>query len=152
MSNICPLVLGKVVDIDIKCNNPELFGEIYYSQVSKYYNDHIRMCNQIVETVRQYYDDNDHVKMTYPLQQLYYNCLAELNGSKFINERVYSGTILTVTVVEDINANVCDKITNRYGGKGVISRVKPDYMMPKTYDGETIDIQVNICGVTMHLS
>lgn len=42
-----------------------------------------------------------------------------------------------------------DKLTNRYGGKGVISKVKPDYLMPKTYDGETIDIQINICGVVI---
>lgn len=147
MSDEKTTVTGKVVDIDIKCNNPELFGEIYYSQVSNYYNDHIRMCHQIVDTVKQYYDENDHVKMTYPLQQLYYDCLAELNGTKFINEKVYTGTILTVTVVEEIPALAGDKLTNRYGGKGVISKVKPDYLMPKTYDGETIDIQVNICGV-----
>ena len=40
-----------------------------------------------------------------------------------------------------------DKITNRYGGKGVVSIVKPDYLMPRTYDGEVIDIEINIAGV-----
>lgn len=144
-------VFGKVVDLDIQCNNPEMLNEIYYAQITHYYNEHIRMCRDIVNAVDSYMSGGP-VKLDYELQKLYSNCLAELNGTKFINERVYSGTIITVTVVEDINANVCDKITNRYGGKGVISRVKPDYMMPKTYDGETIDIQVNICGVTMHLS
>ena len=104
------------------------------------------MCREIVEAVDSYMS-NGHVRLDYDLQVLYSNCRAELEGSKFINEKVYSGTIVTVTVVEDIYANVCDKITNRYGGKGVISRVKPDHLMPKTYDGETIDIQINICGV-----
>ena len=108
------------------------------------------MCREIVEAVDSYMS-NGHVRLDYDLQVLYSNCRAELEGSKFINEKVYSGTIVTVTVVEDIYANVCDKITNRYGGKGVISRVKPDHLMPKTYDGETIDIQINICGVTTHL-
>ena len=139
-------VFGRVVDLDIQCNNPEMLDEIYYSQIAHYYNEHMRMCREIVEAVDTYRSGGN-ISLDYELQKVYSNCLAELNGSKFINERVYSGTILTVTVVEDINANVCDKITNRYGGKGVISRVKPDYMMPKTYDGETIDIQINICGV-----
>lgn len=40
-----------------------------------------------------------------------------------------------------------DKLTNRYGGKGVVSRVVPDELMPKTSDGRTIDIQANMCGV-----
>lgn len=140
-------VTGKVVDIDIKCNNPELLDEIYYAQVSRYYADHIRMCQQIVDTVKEYCDGNDHVNMSYELQVLFYKCQAELNGTKFINEKVYTGTIMTLTVVEEIPADAGDKLTNRYGGKGVISKVKPDYLMPKTADGETIDIQVNICGV-----
>ena len=140
-------VSGRMVDIDIQCNNPEVFDEVYYSQIAHYYNEHLRMCREIVEAVDTYRGDGSYVKLDYDLQVLYSNCLAELNGSKFINEKVYSGTIVTVTVVEDIKASVCDKITNRYGGKGVISKVKPDYMMPKTYDGEVIDIQINVCGV-----
>ena len=141
-------VYGKMVDIDIQCNNPEMLDEIYYAQIAKYYNEHLRMCREIVTAVDIYRENgNKPVETDYDLQKLYSNCLAELNGSRFINEKVYSGTIVTVTVVEDIKASVCDKITNRYGGKGVISCVKPDYMMPKTFDGETIDIQINICGV-----
>lgn len=140
-------VTGRVVDIDIKCNNPELLDEIYYTQVSRYYSDHIRMCQQIVDIVKSHLDENDHVTMTYELQQLYYRCLAELNGTKYINEKVYTGTMMTLTVVEEIPASEGDKLTNRYGGKGVISQVREDYLMPKTYDGETIDIQINICGV-----
>ena len=140
-------VYGEVVDLDIQCNNPEVFSEIYYGQIAKYYDEHMRMCREIVDAVNSYADPNGHVKMSYELQKLYYDCQAELDGSRFINEKAFSGTILTVTVVENIKARAGDKLTNRYGGKGVISCVKPDHLMPKTYDGETIDIQVNICGV-----
>lgn len=140
-------VFGKVVDIDIQCNNPEIFEDIYYQQLKYYYDEHIRMCKEIVTTVDAYRGDGSHVKMSYNLQKLYYDCLKEINGGKFLNERVFSGIIVTVTVVENIKACAGDKLTNRYGGKGVISRVKPDYLMPKTYDGETIDIQINMCGV-----
>lgn len=104
MSDEKTTVTGKVVDIDIRCNNPELLGEIYYSQVNYYYNEHIRMCHDIVDCIQRYLDENDHVTMTYELQKLFYDCKAELNGTKFINEKVYTGTIMTVTVVEIIPA------------------------------------------------
>lgn len=140
-------VFGKVVDIDVQCNNPEVFDEIYYQQIARYHAEHMRMCQEIVDVVDQYRGDGSHVSMTYDLQKLYSNCQAELKGDKFLNERVFSGTVITITVVENIKACAGDKLTNRYGGKGVISRVKPDNLMPKTYDGEVVDIQVNMCGV-----
>lgn len=145
MSDDKTTVTGRVVDLDIKCNNPELLDEIYYSQVNRYYQDHLRFCREIVDCITPFLERQ--CTMEYPLQVLFYNCRNELTGTKFINEKVYTGTMLTLIVVEEIPATEGDKLTNRYGGKGVISKVKPDYMMPKTYDGKTIDIQINICGV-----
>lgn len=40
-----------------------------------------------------------------------------------------------------------DKVTNRYGGKGVIGEIRPDYLMPATYAGETFDIIANKEGI-----
>jgi hypothetical protein len=42
---------------------------------------------------------------------------------------------------------VGDKITNRYGGKCVLSRVIPTELMPMTKDGERVDIIFNPYGV-----
>ena len=40
-----------------------------------------------------------------------------------------------------------DKLSNRYGGKGITARVRPDHLMPKTRSGETIEVILNMCGV-----
>jgi len=40
-----------------------------------------------------------------------------------------------------------DKLSNRYGGKGITARVRPDAMMPKTLSGDTIEVILNMCGV-----
>ena len=40
-----------------------------------------------------------------------------------------------------------DKLSNRYGGKGITARVRPDNMMPKTLTGETVEVILNMCGV-----
>ena len=138
-------VSGRVVDIDIYCNNPDSLNEFYHEQLREYYNEHIKLCQRIVEVVQNNLEPG--MKLDYELELFYNNCLAELNGTRFLNEKAYTGTLIKVTVVESIPALAGDKLTNRYGGKGVISQVKPDYMMPKTYDGETVDIQINICGV-----
>lgn len=102
------MVCGRVVDLDVQCNNPEMFNEFYFDQIEGYYKDHLRFCRDIVDAVSVYYDpDNPNkVALDYELQKLYYNCLAELNGERFINEKVYAGCLLTVTVVEEIPADV----------------------------------------------
>lgn len=139
-------VSGKVIDIDVYCNNPEgLLSSPYSMQIAGYYQDHIRFCQEIVNAVDQFLRDG--VVMDYELQKLYANCSGELEGRQFFNERAFANLSLEVTVMETIPVEVGDKLTNRYGGKGVVSAVKPDYMMPKTYNGEFIDIQANMCGV-----
>ena len=71
----------------------------------------------------------------------------ELEGKQFYNERIFSNLNIEFTVIETIPVKVGDKLTNRYGGKGVVSLVKPDNLMPRTMDGRVVDIQANICGV-----
>jgi len=140
------VVSGKVVDIDIRCNDPEaLMDNPYCEQIKEYYLEHISFCEDFVKTVKFFEDKN--YTMTNRLKELYHNCQAELDGKKFFNEKVFSNMIIDIAVMEEIPVKVGDKITNRYGGKGVVSLVKPDHLMPKTFDGRTIDINANICGV-----
>ena len=40
-----------------------------------------------------------------------------------------------------------DKLSNRYGGKGITARVRPDALMPKTLTGESVEVILNMCGV-----
>lgn len=139
-------VSGKVIDIDVYCNNPEaLMTNPYSEQIKKYYLDHMRFCRELVEAVSPYLENN--CSMTYDLQKLYTDCNDELHGKQFFNERAFSNIIMEVTVMETIPVEIGDKLTNRYGGKGVVAAVKPDYLMPKTYDGQFIDIEANMCGV-----
>lgn len=42
---------------------------------------------------------------------------------------------------------VGDKLSNRYGGKGVISTIVPDEQMPRTPDGQPLDLLLNPLGV-----
>ncbi len=140
------MVTGQVVDIDIYCNDPvNLIDNPYCGQLYRYYSDHMRFCKNLVDIVDEYTANG--YNMDYELQKLYSKSLGELNGKQFFNERVFSNIIIEVTVMHIIPLEEGDKLTNRYGGKGVISKVVPDHLMPITEDGLHVDIEANLCGV-----
>lgn len=139
-------VAGKVVDINVYCNSPEKLAEYdYNAQLKYYYDDNIRMCNDIVSLLEPYLKNG--YTMDFDLQRLYSNSIGVLSGKPYFSERAFSNIILEITLIEEIPVLRGDKLSNRYGGKGITSRVKPDNLMPKTIDGETIDVILNMCGV-----
>ena len=137
---------GRVVDIDVYSNDPsKLEGNIYFNQIKFYWNQQLEFSKALVDTVKPFIEQG--VELDYDLQKLYYNCSGMLQGKQYFNERVFSNLNIDITVIEEIPVNTGDKCTNRYGGKGVVSEVRKDYLMPKTYNGETFDALINICGV-----
>lgn len=140
------IVSGQVVDIDVYCNAPDkLIENPYCAQLAEYYDEHMEFNRTLVDIMAPYLKHG--YTMSYELQKLYHNALGEINGKQFYNERIFSNLNIEVTVLEQIPVKVGDKVTNRYGGKGVISQVRPDAQMPRTMDGRIVDIEANMCGV-----
>ena len=85
--------------------------------------------------------------MSYDLQKLFANSKRICNHDQYIEKRPFSNIILNVTVLEEKKMEEGDKASNRYGGKGVISNIIPQAMMPrfKGLDGkyEYVDIIFN---------
>ena len=65
-------VHGKVIDINIYCNNPEILDSHYYAQLKMYYNELHRYANEIVTLLTQYTSQN--YTMSYELQKLFAHC------------------------------------------------------------------------------
>lgn len=139
-------VSGRVVDINVYCNAPARLDEYAYNaQLKRYYDNNLRACRQIIEVVNPYLENG--YKMDYNLQKLYSISKGSLSGKQYFSERAFSNIILEVTVIEEIDVLRGDKLSNRYGGKGITSKILPDHLMPKTLDGKTVDIILNMCGV-----
>lgn len=137
---------GRVVDIDIFCNAPGNLTQYGYNdQLLKYYTENLRMSREIVDLLKPYVDAGH--KMDYELQRIYSIANSVLNGKQYFSERVFTNIVLEITLVEEIPVLRGDKLSNRYGGKGITARVKPDCMMPRTKSGEVIDVILNMCGV-----
>lgn len=134
---------GKVIDINIYCNNPEnLQGSYYNQQLKYYYDDYMRFCKEFTDAVNENLQYFDNSYMDYDLQKLYYNCKDILNGKQFMKDRPFSNIIMDIIVLEENKINVGDKLSDRYGGKGVVSKILPDHLMPNV-NGNTVEIIFN---------
>lgn len=142
---------GRVVDVNVYCNNPaNLDSNPYCEQIARYYHEYLDMCSKIVNDVEvelESYLKNGYT-MDYDMQKLYSTCKRVLSGKQYYsNGKVFSNLILEIAVVDEIDIFRGDKVTNRYGGKGVTSRILPDNMMPVTHNGKRIDVLLNMCSV-----
>ena len=142
MSDEKKLLTGRVIDINIYCNNPENLDKYHNGQFKMYYNELQRMSTEIVAAVTPYVSQG--YQISYDLEQLYANSKRVLNHDQYIEKKTFSNIILEVVVLEEKGLSEGDKVSNRYGGKGVVSRIIPDDQMPSFgYHGEKVDIIFN---------
>lgn len=145
MSDDIKQVHGRVIDIDIYCNNPDILENHYYAQLKWYYNELQRMSSEIVKIILPYASQN--FELSYELQKLFANAKRVCNHDQYIDKRPFSNIILNVTVLEEKFMEAGDKASNRYGGKGVISDIWPQKFMPRfkgvSGDYEYVDIIFN---------
>ena len=138
-------VRGKVVDINIFCNNPDILDTHYYSQLKLYYNELQRQSTEIVKTIIPYISDG--YELSYELQKINANAKRVCNHSQYIDKKTFSNIILEVVVLENLPMLVGDKAANRYGGKGIVSSIWENKNMPRFKNGngeyEQVDVIFN---------
>ena len=137
---------GQVVDINVYCNNPEKLAESNYNaQIKRYYDESIRYSNDIVAHL-EYIATNSGIKSSYELKKMYHHHKMVVDGHKWINRKPFSNIILEFMVLEIDDIELGDKLSDRYGGKGVIAEIRPDELMPQTQYGERVEIMFNALG------
>lgn len=133
---------GTVVDIDVYANNTELLENSYFfSQIDFYNKEKIRFMKEFVDNVQPLIDSGRYC--SYELKKTCSNFKTILNGGQYLKDNVFSNVMLELTVVERNPVKIGDKITNRYGGKGVVSDIRPDEMMPLLDNGQRVDVIYN---------
>ena len=133
---------GRVIDINIYCNNPEhIHKNTYNQQFLAYYEDRMRMCNDIISVVGPYLAQG--YEMEYDLQKLFALCKDELSGKKYIDKKSFSNILIEFIIMENRVLEVGDKVADRYGGKGVVSRIVPTELMPRMDNGQYVDMIKN---------
>lgn len=137
-------VEGTVVDINISSNNPEILDNFYNVQLSYYYNENKRFCEDVNAAVSRLIDEFPDYKLSYEIQKLLNQSKRILKGDQYIKEgKVFSNTVIEMIIMEENHICVGDKVSDRYGGKGVISEIIPDELMIANDLGETVDCIIN---------
>lgn len=123
---------GRVIDISVYCNRDIATSTngIYEGQLAYYDRDYKRFCGEVVELLRDVID-NSIYKKSHKLSKLYTTCENVINGKQYFKDNVFSNIIVELTVYNKAPLKKGDKVTSRYGGKGVISKVIPDNEMPR---------------------
>ena len=121
---------GKIVDINVYCNNPEkLESSAYNQQIAKYYALKLEFCRRVVSSMDELL--RKHLTMTHAAEVLYYTSKRVIEGKQYINDKVFNNIVLEIVTMESKELKRGDKITDRYGGKGVVSGIWKDEFMPK---------------------
>lgn len=135
-------IKGKIIDITIHCNNPDYIAKSTYNQqFNAYYHECLRLDQEIINAVGPWLSQG--YQMTYELQKKFAFAKDELNGKKFIDKKQFSNISIEFTVLENRKLGVGDKVADRYGGKGVISKIVPTELMPRMSNGMHIDMIKN---------
>ena len=143
---------GTVIDINVYCNAPDKLNTMYSQQIKKYYEENMRCAKEFVKKVTPFlYDEEGNkrdIRVSYELQKLFHNMAMVAQGTQYIQDKVFSNVSMEVFIQHSKPLHRGDKITDRYGGKGVISRVRPDALMPHYLkDGRwyPVDVLYSMC-------
>lgn len=129
---------GQVIDIDVYCNNVENLDIVYNTQIAKYYQEKMQFSNSVVRCVSNFLNKHKGVKMSYDLAKLYDTCKKTIDGVPYIRDKVFNNIVVDIMIRRNKTLSVTDKITDRYGGKGVISAILPDEKMPMFKRGDKL--------------
>lgn len=136
-------VQGEVIDINIFCNNPEMLeSSTYCSQIKYYYDQHINTTRQLVGLVGSIKASGK--KCSYDMDKMNYNAKRLLDGVQYIKDnKPFSNVIIEFIILEESLVSIGDKISNRYGGKGVVSLILPEDQMPQLENGQYVECIFN---------
>lgn len=145
---------GTVVDIEIYCNKPraEIPNTLYNQQFLFYY-DMIRRFRQRVA------DYTDELRLNFPCSQKVMDInkrMKDLSNpeAKIRNvvNKEFSFAVVQLITKHSVGIFTGQKITGRFGNKGVVSRVIPDWKAIHLRTGERVQMIINPLGVPNRLN
>ena len=151
----CNSNANRLIDIDIYSNRPiELLEQYPYNrQIVRYLRYSIEYHQRIYDVLKQiienhpdsYSDDISHV---------YRRCadILQTNRKWRSDNNEFNNLVIVFKVIGRAPLHVGSKLANRFGGKGIVSKILPDDEMPVTEDGERVDIVLNALGVVGRLN
>jgi len=152
---------GTVVDVDIHSNLsiPELEKHPYNAQLLRYEKQWQAFRAWVLETFKPYMrgegaDSKYTESVGYHYKRVTDTKVTPETGGSWKHDRSeFDGVVLRILVAKENPAVVGSKLTNRYGGKGVVSQILPDSEMPRPAGGgRPAELICNSLGVINRLN
>lgn len=118
----------------------------YLKMQTQYYREVFETCSDIINSGSEY---SNEIGFYYKKAK---QILDENVKWREDDNSVFSNMVVEFVVERDLPLSKGQKITGRYGNKGVISRIRPDDEMPFLETGERVDIIFNSLGVINRLN
>lgn len=132
---------GKVVDIDVFCNKSvESIDYKYNSFIIDRLTENEIYNKKVKYELEQIISDPANSVSDDMLVEYYDVCNMLDPEKKWVDQKEFDNIVVRLKVEHVRKLEVGDKITNRYGAKGVVSAILPDEEMPITECGKRADI------------
>jgi len=138
---------GEIIDIKIYANSWNKCFEQYNKFIKDAVNNQKEYRKQLEAGLHEYLSDE---QVESVLNTLDVN-KSEKNNYKIKGDSV-DGVRIEITYKYERNLQLGDKLANRHGNKGTISRFVPDELMPVTEDGTRADIVINPLGIVSRMN
>lgn len=145
---------GRVVDINIYCNKSlkeierNSFNEQmieYLEMQERFYRNIYLRCKKIIESGSEYSND---INYFYKKAKNYLDDDYKWRE----DDSVFSNMIIEFVIERSVPLSVGQKLTGRFGNKGVISKILPDDEMPFLETGEQVKVIFNSLTVINRLN
>lgn len=146
---------GEIVDINIYSNKPreEIVDSEFNGQVLEYLDMTIEFKQKVLDYTQELIDSGK--KVSANIKTCNKNAREYLSPEykfKDENNSVFSNIVIYFLVKRPVGLYKGQKLTGRYGNKGVTAKIIPDHMMPHLETGERVDIIFDTLGVINRLN
>lgn len=135
---------GKVMDIDIYCNNEDLQDNSFYHQIYTYWVAQNEYYTKIVETCEEIFASGEDYSADIDYLYKRANEMLDLKKKWKEKDSAFSNVQVHILVEREVGPSVGQKITGRSGNKSVISQIRKKEDMPYYYDADGNKVHVQL--------
>lgn len=152
------VVFEPVQDVTVDEDGEIIDIKIYANKWNKNFDQYSKFVTEAVTRQKQYRDELEKGLNKFLTAEMTEEVLStlDINKSEKTNYKVkgdcIDGVRIEITYKYERNLQLGDKLANRHGNKGTISRFVPDELMPVSEDGTRADIVINPLGIVSRMN
>jgi DNA-directed RNA polymerase beta subunit len=139
----------KIIAVKIYCNKWNKDFPQYDEFIKTYISDEKKSKSDMIENLGKFLTQDE---LEIFLESVENDKTEKRRGNYKIKGDSIDGLRVEITAMYERPITVGDKIGNRHGNKGVISKIVPENQMPRLEDGRSADVVINPLGIISRMN